>query len=153
MKKPSSVSEPCPVAHGLEVVGDWWSLLIVREALRGVRRFGDFLGRLDVAKNVLADRLKRLVAHGVLEVVPASDGSAYSEYALTPKGQDLYILLIALRQWSDRWIQGACDVGGELVDREHGEPVKPLELHAADGRLLTLHDIALVERNSVQRAS
>lgn len=153
MKRHAAAQEPCPVARALEVVGDWWCVLIVREALRGVRRFGDFVSRLGLAKNVLTDRLKRLVAHGVLEIVPASDGSAYHEYVLTPKGQELYTVLVALRQWADRWIPGACDVGEELVDRTHGEPVLPLELHAADGRLLGLRDVALVPKNLVLRSS
>lgn len=143
MKKKSFAEAECPIARALDVVGDWWSLQIVRDALTGVRRFNEFAQGLGVAKNILADRLKRLVAGGVLEVVPASDGSAYSEYALTPKGRDLWVVLVALRQWSDTWIPGAAECGPVLVDAANGEPVEPLELHASDGRKLGLFDLRL----------
>jgi DNA-binding HxlR family transcriptional regulator len=153
MAKKHFGQDVCPVARALEVAGDWWSILIVREALRGVRRFSEFSARLGLAKNILSDRLRKLVAHGVLELVPASDGSAYSEYALTDKGRDLFTVLVALRQWADRWIPGSCDETEELVDRERFEPVLPLELHASDGRLLSLPDVALVQKRQATRAS
>ncbi|MBV8490260.1 MAG: helix-turn-helix transcriptional regulator, partial [Candidatus Eremiobacteraeota bacterium] len=85
MKKKSLDVADCPIARAVGIVGDWWSLLIVRDAMTGVRRFNEFASRLGLAKNILADRLKKLVAFGVLESVPASDGSAYREYVLTPK--------------------------------------------------------------------
>ncbi|WP_344746076.1 helix-turn-helix domain-containing protein [Streptosporangium vulgare] len=77
----------CPVARSVDAIGDWWSLLIVRDAFDGSRRFGEFQRSLGVAKNILTARLRALVAGGVLESVPASDGSAYREYVLTPKAK------------------------------------------------------------------
>lgn len=77
----------CPVARSLDAIGDWWSLLIVRDAFDGIRRFGEFQRNLGMAKNILSARLRTLVEHGVLEVIPASDGSAYQEYVLTDKGR------------------------------------------------------------------
>ncbi|OYU74580.1 MAG: transcriptional regulator, partial [Alphaproteobacteria bacterium PA3] len=77
-------------------MGDWWSLLIVRDALDGVRRFGEFQRSLGVAKNILSARLRALQAQGVLEQVPASDGSAFLEYQLTPKGRDLFEVVVSL---------------------------------------------------------
>jgi DNA-binding HxlR family transcriptional regulator len=148
MKKANLADADCPVARALEIVGDWWSLLIVRDALTGMRRFGQFAAHLGLAKNILADRLKKLVAHGIFEVVPASDGSAYSEYAITQKGIDLFWVLVALRQWSDKWIEGADQCEEILVDAENGRPVKPLQLHAADGRQLSMFDVRLVQRET-----
>src|SRR3984885_2655485 len=91
----------CSLARTLEVVGDWWSLLIVRDAFDGVRRFGDFQKSLGIAKGILTARLRKLVDLGVLELEPASDGSAYQEYALTRKGRDLFHVVVSLRQWGE----------------------------------------------------
>jgi DNA-binding HxlR family transcriptional regulator len=91
----------CPVARSLSVVGDWWSLLVVRDALRGVRRFGEFQTRLGLAKNILAARLRALVEAGILELQPASDGSAYQEYVLTEKGRSLRPVVEALAAWGN----------------------------------------------------
>src|SRR5688572_33038504 len=102
VKRTSHSSASCPVARPLDAIGDWWSLLIVRDAFDGLRRFGEFQRSLGLAKNILASRLRNLVAHGILETVPASDGSAYHEYVLTSKGRDLFPLLVALRQWGER---------------------------------------------------
>jgi DNA-binding HxlR family transcriptional regulator len=82
-------------------VGDWWSLLIVRDAFAGRRRFGEFQRGLGIAKNILTDRLRRLAADGVLEQVPTSDGSAFMEYVLTEKGRGLFLVVVALGQWGE----------------------------------------------------
>lgn len=136
MKRTSFARDKCPVARSVEAVGDWWSLLIVRDAFVGVRRFGEFQKSLGVAKNILTVRLKKLVADGVMALVPASDGSAYQEYVLTDKGRGLFLVIAALGQWS-------CS-GHEfrLVDREKGQAVR-LELRAEDGRTLGADDVQL----------
>src|SRR5216683_4914465 len=82
MRHKSFKANLCPVARSLDTIGEWWSLLIVRDALSGIRRFSDFHKSLGLAKNILSARLKKLVACGIMEHVPASDGSAYQEYAL-----------------------------------------------------------------------
>ena len=137
MKRTSFAADACPVARSLDAVGDWWSLLIVRDAFTGKKRFGEFQISLGVAKNILTVRLKKLVADDVLELAPASDGSAYQEYALTEKGRGLLPVIVALGQWS-------C-AGSEfkLVDRKKGKPVK-LELRSEDGRKLGPDDVRLV---------
>jgi DNA-binding HxlR family transcriptional regulator len=94
----------CPIARSLDVIGDWWSLLIVRDALRGVRRFSEFQKNLGIAKNMLAGRLKMLVDEGILRLQPASDGSAWQEYVLTDKGRALQTVLVALSQWADDYL-------------------------------------------------
>ena len=126
----------CPVARALDVVGDWWSLLIVRDAFDGMRRFGEFQRSLGVAKNVLTVRLKALVASGVLEVVPAADGSAYSEYVLTPRGRGLFPVIVGLRQWGEDHLFAPGEARSRLVDTANGRPVARLEVLASDGRRL-----------------
>jgi DNA-binding HxlR family transcriptional regulator len=141
MKRKCLEKEKCPIARTLEVIGDWWSLLILRDAFVGKRRFGEFQRSLGLAKNILCARLQKLVAHGVLEAVPASDGSTYREYALTEKGRGLYLVLVALRQWGERFLFKKGELDLLLVDRKSGRPVKPLELRSQDGRLLGPADL------------
>ncbi|MEU3072634.1 winged helix-turn-helix transcriptional regulator [Streptomyces laurentii] len=124
----------CPVARSVDAIGDWWSLLIVRDAFDGSRRFGEFQRSLGVAKNILTARLRSLVAGGVLASVPASDGSAYREYVLTPKGEALFPVVVALRQWGEQHFFSPGEEHSELVDRRHEQPLRPLEVRSADGR-------------------
>jgi DNA-binding HxlR family transcriptional regulator len=93
----------CSVAQCLEVVGEWWSLLILRDAFLGVTRFDAFQTRLGIARNILTQRLNRLVDEGVLRRVAYEDHPPRSEYRLTPKGRDLWHVITAMRQWGDRW--------------------------------------------------
>ena len=134
----------CPIARALDTIGDWWSLLIIRNAFMGQRRFGEFQKGLGMAKNILTVRLRKLVACGVLEVVPASDGSSYQEYALTKKGKGLFHVLEALRQWGVESFFNADEPTKVLVDRKTGRPVRKLELRAEDGRLLAAEDTLLL---------
>ncbi len=143
MKRTCFATEKCPIARSLETVGDWWSLLIVRDAFIGKRRFGEFLESLGVARNILTTRLRKLVDDGVLKQVPASDGSAYREYVLTEKGRGLFVVLMALRQWGENVPCKAGKPDFALVDRKKGQPVR-LELCAADGRRLALDDVQIV---------
>jgi DNA-binding HxlR family transcriptional regulator len=140
MKRKSLEGAACPVARSLEAVGDAWSVLIVREAFAGRRRFGEFVEGLGIAKNILTDRLRKLVALGVLELVPV-EGGPHHEYVLTEKGRGLFLVLMAIRQWGE-----GC--GGEapyvLVDRRDRKPVRPLAFHAHDGRELAPGDMDLV---------
>ena len=110
------------MARALDAIGDWWSLLIIRDAFQGVRRFGEFEHNLGVAKNILTARLRKLVAVGILEVAPASDGSKYQEYVLTKKAAGLYLVIIALKQWEESCFPGRKQAHG-LVDRKKGQPV------------------------------
>ncbi|MFE3768104.1 winged helix-turn-helix transcriptional regulator [Streptomyces sp. NPDC059122] len=130
----------CPVARSVDAIGDWWSLLIVRDAFDGSRRFGEFQRSLGVAKNILTARLRTLVAGGVLESVPASDGSAYREYVLTPKGKALFPVIVALRQWGEQNFFAPGEPHSQLVDRRQGYPLRALEVRSADGRRLDPDD-------------
>ena len=137
MKRTSFAKDECPVARSVEAVGDWWSLLIVRDAFVGKTRFGEFQKSLGVAKNILAVRLKKLVDDGVMERVTASDGRAFQEYALTERGRGLLPVIAALGQWS------CAGSAFKLVDRKKGKPVR-LELRSEDGRKLAPDDVRLV---------
>ncbi|MFO2462922.1 helix-turn-helix transcriptional regulator [Pseudomonas sp. 15FMM2] len=133
-------SAECPVARSLDAIGDGWALLIIRDAFDGIRRFGEFQRSLGMAKNILAMRLRSLVAHGVFEIVPASDGSAYQEYVLTEKGRGLFAVIIGLRQWGEAFFYAEGEAHSVVVDCEQGQPLRTLELRSADGRLLGPED-------------
>jgi DNA-binding HxlR family transcriptional regulator len=143
MKRTSFETAECPIARSLDAIGDWWSLLIIRDAFLGKRRFGEFQKSLGAAKNILATRLRTLVEDGILTTAPASDGSAYQDYVLTPKGRGVFPVLVALRQWSEEFSDAPETISTLLVDREKGRPVRKLELRAQDGRLLDSGDTML----------
>lgn len=152
VKRTSFEKADCPVARSLDVIGDWWSLLIIRDALLGKRRFSEFQKSLGLAKNILTVRLRAMVDHGILKTAPASDGSAYQEYLPTPKGRGVFPVLVALRQWSEEFDDRPEEIATLLVDREKGRPVRKLELHAQDGRLLSAADTALKPRRAARPA-
>ena len=140
VKRTSHRQSHCGVARPLDAIGDWWTLLIVRDAFDGLRRFGEFQQSLGLAKNILAARLRNLLAHGIMDTVPASDGSAYQDYVLTEKGRGLFPLLVALRQWGEDYFFEPDEAHVLLVDRKRGLPVRKLELRAQDGRVLGPED-------------
>jgi len=143
VKRTSFEKADCPVARSLESLGDWWSLLIIRDAFLGIRRFSEFQKNIGLAKNILTVRLRTLVEHGILKTTPASDGSAYQEYVLTPKGRGVFPVLVALRQWSETYSGEPNGFATLLTDRSSGRPVRKLELRAEDGRLLSDGDTEL----------
>ena len=103
MQRTSFEDATCSVARCLDVVGEWWSLLIIRDAFLGVTRFDDFQARLGLSRNILTQRLNRLVDNEILKRVPYCDHPPRSEYRLTAKGRDLWHVVTAMRQWGDRW--------------------------------------------------
>ncbi|SEN70298.1 helix-turn-helix domain-containing protein [Bradyrhizobium sp. OK095] len=153
VKRTSFEGDSCPIARSLEAIGDWWSLLIIREAMLGLRRFGEFQSKLGMAKNILSARLRSMVDHGILTTAPASDGSAYQEYVLTPKGRGTFPILVALRQWSEEFDDHPEEIATILVDSDKGRPVRKLELRAQDGRLLSPADTMLKPRPAPRRRS
>ena len=133
LKRKCLENADCTIARSLEVIGDWWSILILREAFLGYRRFGEFQSRLGMARNILSARLRKLVAHGILEQVPASDGSAYQEYALTEKARGLELVLMALQQWGNEYLLKPGEQKGSVVHGPSGQNLQPLELRKEDG--------------------
>lgn len=136
-------NQVCSVARALEAIGDRWTMLVIRDAFHGVRRFDDFQERLGVARNVLSDRLTRLVDEGILEKRPYQERPQRFEYRLTAKGVDLFPVLVSLMKWGDRHapdpagppvviVHRGC--GGEIDERllcdRCGEPITALTAEA-----------------------
>ncbi|ELQ07076.1 transcriptional regulator [Pseudomonas fluorescens BRIP34879] len=137
MKRKCLEGNGCPVARALDVVGDWWTLLIIRDAFAGVTRFGDFQKHLGVAKNILATRLKDMVEQGLLET---RDVGARSDYQLTDKGRALMPVLVTLAQWGEAHTEPA-EVGTQLLDARMLKPLRKVEIVSEDGRVMGLGDI------------
>ena len=143
MKRKSLQGSVSAVARAVDEIGDWWSLLIIYEAIAGPKRFGEFERNLGVAKNILATRLKALLAEGIVEVSPASDGSVYQEYVITRKGRALLPTLVALAQWSCEYLFDRREVRLVPLDAKRCRPLKKLVLHSADGQLLDVGEIRI----------
>jgi DNA-binding HxlR family transcriptional regulator len=141
MKRKSLEGNACAIARTLDVVGDWWSLLIIREAIAGTTRFSDLHRQLGVAKNILTIRLRALVEEGLLETAPASDGSAFQEYLITSKGRALLPALVALAQWGEEFLFEPGEPQLVPVDAKSGRPLKKLRIQSQDGRSLRLDEI------------
>jgi DNA-binding HxlR family transcriptional regulator len=145
MERKSFSEMDCSVAQCLEVVGEWWSMLIVRDAFFGVTRFDDFQRSLGISRNVLHLRLEHLVDAGVLTKVPYSERPPRSEYRLSDKGRDLWPVLTSMRQWGDRHASPAgqrielvhkgcgATTDVEYVCKSCGEPVAARDVVALDG--------------------
>lgn len=140
MPQGNNANQFCPVARCIDAIGDRWSLLIVRDAFDGVRRFGDFQRSLGVARNILSDRLRKLVDGGVLEMQAASDGTAYQEYVLTQMGLSLFPVVVALRQWGERYLFAGNEPHSELIDKRSGQPVAFMAPVLQDGSALQPED-------------
>ena len=123
MRRASFEDMNCSLARSLEVVGEWWTLLILRDCFFGVSRFEAFQQRLGIARNVLSARLDTLVAHGVLERQLYDEARERYDYVLTPKGRALWPVLVTLRQWGDQWITGPEQAPVELLHTTCGEHV------------------------------
>jgi DNA-binding HxlR family transcriptional regulator len=121
VRKSSFADMNCSVAQSLEVVGEWWTLLILRDAFVGIRRFDDFVDRLGIARNVLTSRLDTLIGAGVMERRPYDEGRRRFDYVLTEKGRALWPVINALREWGDEWILGAGHEPLQLVHLACGE--------------------------------
>ncbi len=139
--------QSCSIAATLEVIGDPWTLLVIRDAFQGVRRFEQWQERLGVARNVLAARLKTLVAHGVLEPRLYSERPPRNEYVLTAKGKDLYAVLLTLYDWGQKHLYGDCDAGVVLTHRPCGAPLDPRIACASCGEIVAPADIDMVRRD------
>lgn len=132
--------ESCPVARSVDVIGDRWSLLILRDVFDGIHRFSDILRNLGVARNILSVRLNNLVGAGILATRPASDGTTYQEYVLTVKGESLFPVMVALQQWGERHLFARGERHSLLIDKATGKPLLFMYPHAGDGHELAPSD-------------
>ncbi len=131
----------CSVARALSVVGDRWTLLILRESFLRTRRFEDFQAHLGTTRHRLADRLAKLVEHGILERVRYQERPERFEYRLTEKGRDLYPVIVSLVAWGDRWMAGAEGPPIELVHRGCGHLMTPSLACPDCGGAITARDV------------
>lgn len=134
----------CSIADALELIGEWWTILILREAFFGTRRFEDFQQQLGIARNILTARLRKLCDSGVLERVPVKQGAKRQEYKLTQMGRDLQPTLIALIQWGDRWLHSATGAPVKFVERASGKEIAKIAVLTKDGRAMQARDLALL---------
>jgi DNA-binding HxlR family transcriptional regulator len=133
----------CSVAQCLEVVGEWWSMLIIRDAFLGVSRFEEFHERLGISRNVLNDRLAHLVDAGVLERALYSEHPPRFDYRLTDKGRDLWPVLTAMRQWGDRW-EAPNGAPLELVHKGCGHVAQVVGTCSECGERVSVRDVRAV---------
>ena len=138
----------CGLPSALEVMGDRWSFMILRAAFNGVRNFEDFLAVLGIARNILANRLQRLVENGIVFREQMADDRRKVEYRLTEKGVDLLPSLLALRQWGEKYGLGVPS-NPVLADRSDGQPIAPIAIQAHDGRKLAWHDLQWLDRTEI----
>lgn len=130
----------CSLPAALESMGERWSFLIIRAAFNGLHHFEEFQSELGIARNILANRLGRLVEHGILGREAMPEDRRKIQYALTEKGAALLPTMIALRQWGERW-ETCVPAFPILVDARDRRPIEPVSVMSHDGRVLTKHDL------------
>ena len=131
------------MARSVDLIGEWGSLLIIREAFSGARRFDDFQKRIGISRSLLTTRLKKLVDGGVLERRPIASDAKRREYVLTEKGEDLFTMIIALRQWGDRWLFPKDRYPADMLDNRDQSPLAPIEVRSVKDRKVTLANLTL----------
>jgi DNA-binding HxlR family transcriptional regulator len=134
----------CPLPPAVELIGEKWTFLILRGVLNGLQHFEEFQAGLGIARNILSERLGKLVAGGILERSQDASDKRKVIYALTDKGRALLPVVLALRQWGEQWGNGPAPV--VLADRLHGRPIRRICVQAEDGRELELSDLVWLSR-------
>ncbi|MEP3225398.1 MAG: helix-turn-helix domain-containing protein [Parasphingorhabdus sp.] len=135
--------QTCPVAASLNIMGDSWTLLIVREAFNGATRFTEFQSQTGIAKNLLASRLTTMINAGLLEKQDIGTHGARHAYQLTEKGRALAPIMVALSQWGNEWVYGKGKEPVNFVDRLSDEPIAPLAPTRADGKPLAWKNVMM----------
>ena len=139
LREPLNEIAACGLPSALEVMGERWSFMILRACFNGFRHFEDFQQQLGIARNILSNRLHRLVENGILVREPVPDDRRRIEYRLTEKGIDLLPSLVALRQWGEKYGRGPSSL--TIVDARDRRPIDQVRLHAADGRPLRYEEL------------
>jgi DNA-binding HxlR family transcriptional regulator len=138
----------CSIAAALEAVGERWSFLILRGAFNGLHHFEEFQSTLGIARNILSNRLARLVEHGILAREPDPSDRRKVSYRLTDKGRDLLPVLLSLRQWGEKWVN-CCPSNPVLVDKRTRQPIADMAPRAVDGRVLQLGEMEWIDRSEL----
>jgi DNA-binding HxlR family transcriptional regulator len=139
----------CALPAALEAMGERWSFLILRAAFNGLHHFEEFQSTLGIARNILANRLGRLVDHGILSREAMADDRRKVEYRLTQKGAELLPAMLALRQWGEKWESGVPSTP-VLVDLRDQQPIRQIDILSHDGRVLNVHDLCWVHAEDVK---
>lgn len=140
MSKLREKLDECSLPAALEAVGERWAFLILRAAFNGLHHFEEFQSELGIARNILANRLAKLVQYGIFQREPMPDDRRKVQYSLTEKGEALLPTMIAMRQWGERW-ETCVPAYPVLVDQRDMRPILPVCVQAHDGRPLGLHDL------------
>lgn len=133
----------CSLAQTLDIVGERWTLLILRDAFLGVRKFGQFQDNLGIARNILTSRLTRLVDEGIFEKTAATQGG-HADYRLTIKGLALQPILLSMTHWGDEFKANPDGVRLTFVERKTQLPIRPMSAISQDGRSLSPRDIKAI---------
>src|SRR3954447_6109244 len=141
----------CALPPAVELIGEKWAFLILRGGLNGLHHFEEFQAGLGIARNILSDRLGKMVAGGILERLADPDDRRRVIYSLTAKGEGLLPVVLAMRQWGEEWGYGKMEI--VLADRRDGKPVRKICVLAHDGRELSLHDLTWVDREGERISS
>lgn len=144
MRRTSFSDMNCSIARTLELIGDWWTLLIVRDAFFGSHKFGEFEKNLGIAPNVLTQRLGKLVDAGILSVSSVSQNGRAMAYRLTPKGRDLFPVLMAMMQWGDKHEVGPQGAPVRVLVRSTGQEIATMRLQSASGEPLDVSQVMVV---------
>ena len=144
MRRTSFDGMNCSVAQCLEAIGEWWTPLLIRDLFMGVSRFDDFQARLGISRNILTERLNRLVELGVVDRIPYQQHPERYDYRLTDKGADLWLVMTAMREWGDRWVapQGP---PLEVVHRTCGHLTTIVPICSECGEVLERRDLRMVD--------
>lgn len=148
LREPLRDLTECGLPQALEVMGERWSFMILRASFNGVYHFEEFLSELGIARNILSNRLAKLVEHGILIRQPIAEDRRKIEYRLTEKGLDLLPAMIALRQWGQKYSADMVE-NPVLVDERDRMPIGKVSILAHDGRVLDKHDLCWVEKENV----
>jgi len=140
LREPLRELASCSLPAALEAMGERWSFMILRAAFNGLHHFEEFQSELGIARNILANRLGRLVDHGILTRTAMPEDRRKIHYQLTDKGAALLPTMLALRQWGERW-ETCFPASPVLVDARDMRPIGPIDVRAWDGRVLTKHDL------------
>ena len=153
VREPLAELSECGLPQALEVMGERWSFMILRASFNGLHHFEEFLTELGIARNILSNRLGRLVNNGILDRQPCPEDRRRIEYRLTAKGLDLLPTMVALRQWGQKYGMDFIAEDPVLVDKRDMLPIGPVAILSHDGRILAPEDLAMTPRAALGRRS
>ena len=145
MSKSSFSNMNCAIAQTLERVGEWWTLLILRNAFCGMARFDDFHEHLGISTNILSNRLAHLTEAGILKREISKADARSFEYKLTPMGLSLYPILIAMTEWGEKWVPHSKGPRVRLLERNTNRPIKGVVIQSSEGRPLSPFDVKMID--------